>query len=247
MWLILKSCQGSAFIYLLMGSEMGNDILSVTTPNKPARKSLTVFELPQSIYYLMSTDRRQLFELSSPPSAQQDVIILLLLASGARIDEVLQLQYSNMEKSGLIYIPGKKHSDSRMVYEPHVTRFIFRNENYSDKRVFTLSYRQVYTYLKAKLNVHSPKTSGDNDAVSHWFRYTYIYLAYVLSGCNIEFVKKEIGHKAMKSTIHYLKGVYNGSANRRSSWNRHWESWECRWRPVDRNAILSGIPSASNS
>lgn len=127
--------------------------------------------------------------------------IYLQSISGARVSEILNIQYSDIITSTILRIKGLKHSNDRLL---HIDRY---SEYFSSCKLNMVhpfgSLNRYYIYREyKKIGFIVSFLDSNKKAVTHSFRYKYIKK---LKDNNVEMslIQKEIGHKLQKTTEIY--------------------------------------------
>lgn len=127
--------------------------------------------------------------------------IYLQSISGARVSEILNIQYSDIITSTILKIKGLKHSDDRLLHiDKYSEYFSFCKQNMVNP-FGSLNRYYIYREYK-KIGFIVSFLDSNKKAVTHSFRYKYIKK---LKDNNVEMslIQKEIGHKIQKTTENY--------------------------------------------
>lgn len=127
--------------------------------------------------------------------------IYLQSISGARVSEILNIQYTDIITSTIIRIKGLKHSDDRLIHiDRYSEYFSFCKRNM--KHPFA-SLNRYYIYREyKKIGFIVSFLDSNKKAVTHSFRYKYIKKLKE-NNVDISLIQKEIGHKSQKTTENY--------------------------------------------
>lgn len=140
------------------------------------------------------------------------MILDALFSSGARINEVLKIKGTDIDKSGRIVLKGSKGSSGRM-FVPLYLKDEFIKQAGKNKYLFDYISRFVmYRFLK-KNELFITMPNSHNSKVTHSFRYVFISDMQELTH-EIENTSMIVGHKSINSTQIYL-------ANEKSNKKRH--------------------------
>ena len=129
-------------------------------------------------------------------------IIMIQIASGARISEVLNIEYTDLLEPHFIVLKGLKGSGSRVIPVPECAKYIgdcITNKVHPFQHI---SRFQVYRFYK-RMGFYTTLKGKQNKAVTHSFRRLYIN-ELIKGGHNVKIAKESIGHKSEKSTKHYI-------------------------------------------
>lgn len=146
--------------------------------------------------------------LDNPKSGLSSVdkaVLELQFLYGLRISEVLNIKPTDIGSNGNIQIKGLKGSENRVVYAVRFRNF------WEQMRVnnFQLpnSYNRFYFYrLYKKKGIYQAFGKNRKSSTTHYLRYLYIQ-ELLTQGIELEQIKLIIGHKSIKSTIHYVSNI----------------------------------------
>ena len=130
-------------------------------------------------------------------------IIELQFLFGLRISEALQIDHSQVMFNGAINIRGLKGSNDRFVYPVKYRDFWLqvKRSNSSPGQY----YNRFYFYrLYKKIGISGLLSFNKNHSVTHYMRYMYV-LQLLKETDNVESIKNLLGHKSIKSTMHYIE------------------------------------------
>jgi site-specific recombinase XerD len=135
-------------------------------------------------------------------SIQDKSMIELLSISGARISEILNINAADIQNDGKIFLKGLKHSENRLIQPVIFKEFFIKCKLNNLKPYYGLSRFYYYRIFKKKglIAFHS---QNKKNSVCHSFRHNFISNL-ANAGIDIEDIKKFVGHKSLKSTLHYV-------------------------------------------
>lgn len=176
-------------------------VKSVLSPSAQIEKLfLNRFQdLPDiNVNHLLSNKRSGLCQVDKS-------VLELQFLYGLRISEVLNVKWSDINENCQIFITGKKGSNDRVVYPVKFANFwMFLREK---KVNIPSSYNRFYFYrLYKKKGLYVHLTGHRNLSVTHFLRYKYL-VSLLAQDLEVEKVKQLIGHKSIKSTIHYVEQI----------------------------------------
>lgn len=127
--------------------------------------------------------------------------IYLQSISGARVSEILNIQYSDIITSTILRIKGLKHSNDRLLHIDRYSEYFSFCKRNMIHPFGSLNRYYIYREYK-KIGFVVSFLDSNKKAVTHSFRYKYIKK---LKDNNVEIslIQKEIGHKAQKTTENY--------------------------------------------
>lgn len=127
--------------------------------------------------------------------------IYLQSISGARVSEILNIQYSDIISPTIIRIKGLKHSNDRLIHIDRYSEYFSFCKRNMINPFGTLNRFYIYREYK-KIGFVVSFLDTNKKAVTHSFRYKYIK---ELKDNNVEIslIQKEIGHKTQKTTENY--------------------------------------------
>lgn len=127
--------------------------------------------------------------------------IYLQSVSGARVSEILNIQYTDIITSTIIRLKGLKHSSDRLIHVNRYTEYFSFCKRNMIQPFGTLNRFYIYREYK-KIGFVISFLDSNKKAVTHSFRYRYIKK---LKDNNVEIslIQKEIGHKTQKTTENY--------------------------------------------
>lgn len=176
-------------------------VKSVLTP------SAQIAELFQfrNLQGINETVQRLLSNVNSGLSITEKAIIELQFLYGIRITEALRITPSDINSSGQIRIRGIKGSNDRIVYP---VKFSYFWLSVKENNFFIpSSYNRFYFYrLYRKKGIYFLNESNKKESVTHALRYLYIS-SLIQQGLDQEQIRNLIGHKSIKSTIHYVDNL----------------------------------------
>jgi len=129
----------------------------------------------------------------------------LMLVGGARVSEVVNLDYGNVLNDGRILIFGLKGSDNRIIAPGAYLDFWIRF------RKLRLSIPDYYSrfYLHRILiasGVFIKLPNSKKKSVAHGIRYAYVYNL-IQNGLSITDIQKALGHKSIRNTKLYINNI----------------------------------------
>jgi len=132
-------------------------------------------------------------------------VLELQFLYGLRISEVLNITPSDISPQGLIKIRGLKGSESRIIYAVMFKAFwqLMRVNNW----MIPKSYNRFYFYrLYKKKGIYEVFGNNSKKSVTHFLRYNYL-LSLLQQNMKIEEIQLILGHKSIRSTIHYVENL----------------------------------------
>jgi len=193
----------SDFLKLLKTSKkeetVNSRIKSVLDSNAPIAELgeiRNIERLYKRINTLLTAEKSDL----SPTDA---AVLELQFLNGLRISEVLNISGRNINPYGAIHIKGLKGSSDRLVYSVSFKSFWLnmRKHNIS----FPKSLNRYYYYrLYKKKGLYEVFGNNKKASVTHLLRYVYLIGLYQ-SGLPISEIQTILGHRSIKSTIHYVE------------------------------------------
>lgn len=172
-------------------------INSVVRPTAPIE---TKFVDNSEIIDEMNAKVEGILSQNSVPDTLKRFIYLQSI-SGARVSEILNIQYSDIITSTIIRIKGLKHSNDRLIHIDRYTEYFSFCKRNMLHPFCTLNRFYIYREYK-KMGFIVSFLDSNKKAVTHSFRYRYIKN---LKDNNVEIslIQKEIGHKIQKTTENY--------------------------------------------
>ena len=132
----------------------------------------------------------------------EKAIIELQFLYGLRISEALNIHFSDVLFNGSIKIKGSKGSENRIVYPVEYRDFWIHLHN--SKATIPSSYNRFYFYrIYKKYGISGIIGDNVNTSVTHYLRFMFVQQL-VSSGQDPEQLQQILGHKSIRSTIHYL-------------------------------------------
>jgi len=134
----------------------------------------------------------------------RDVIVLdLLLGSGLRVSEICSLEPRRILNDKQVLVKGAKGSGDRVCTLRWSEGLqYFQGAGWSN---FSYGLDRYYIYrLCRKMGVYAHIIGNKNQAVTHAGRHQYV-AQLEKQGLTPEEIKTVIGHKSVKSTMHYLE------------------------------------------
>lgn len=127
--------------------------------------------------------------------------IYLQSISGARVSEILNIQYTDIITSTIIRIKGLKHSNDRLIHIDRYSEYFGFCKRNMIHPFGTLNRYYIYREYK-KMGFIVSFLDSNKKAVTHSFRYKYIKNLKE-NNVDISLIQKEIGHKSQKTTENY--------------------------------------------
>lgn len=172
-------------------------IKSVVSPTAP---TIRKFADNSEIIDEMSTKVEKILSGNTVPETLKRFIYLQSI-SGARVSEILNIQYSDIITSTIIRLKGLKHSSDRLIHiDRYAEYFGFCKRNMIHP-FSTLDRFYIYREYK-KLGFIVSFLDSNKKAVTHSFRYKYIKNLKE-NNVDLSLIQKEIGHKSQKTTENY--------------------------------------------
>ncbi len=172
----------------------------INTVVRPTAQTETKFADNLEIIEEMNAKVEEVLSGNSVPETLKKFIYLQSI-SGARVSELLNIQYSDIITSTILRIKGLKHSEDRLIHiDKYSDYFDFCKRN-RIRPFGTLNRYFIYREYK-KIGFIISFLDSNKKAVTHSFRYKYIKK---LKENNVEIslIQKEIGHKTQKTTENY--------------------------------------------
>ncbi len=167
---------------------------------RPTAQTATKFADNSEIIDEMSSKVEEILSKDTVPDTLKRFIYLQSI-SGARVSEILNIQYTDIISPTILRIKGLKHSNDRLIHiDKYSEYFAFCKRNMIHP-FSTLDRFYIYREYK-KLGFIVSFLDSNKKAVTHSFRYKYIKN---LKDNNVELslIQKEIGHKTQKTTENY--------------------------------------------
>lgn len=127
--------------------------------------------------------------------------IYLQSISGARVSEILNIQYSDIITSTILRIKGLKHSNDRLLHIDRYSEYFSFCKRNMIHPFGSLNRYYIYREYK-KIGFIVSFLDSNKKAVTHSFRYKYIKNLKE-NNVDISLIQKEIGHKTQKTTENY--------------------------------------------
>lgn len=167
---------------------------------RPTAQTVTKFADNLEIIEEMNVKVEKVLSENTVPETLKRFIYLQSI-SGARVSEILNIQYTDIITSTIIKIKGLKHSDDRLIHiDRYAEYFSFCKRNMIHP-FGTLNRYYVYREYK-KIGFIVSFLDSNKKAVTHSFRYKYIKNLKE-NNVDISLIQKEIGHKTQKTTENY--------------------------------------------
>lgn len=129
-------------------------------------------------------------------------VAVIQMVSGARISEVLSLDFRNILANGTIALRGKKRSEDRIVSCGDAWSYLSKCRDAGVHPFEGLNRFYVYRCYK-KAGLVLGHGIGSKDSVTHALRHLYVFEAKKV--VSTEVIQNQIGHKSINSTNHYVK------------------------------------------
>ena len=165
-----------------------------------AAQTVTKFADNSEIINEMRTKVEEILSKDTVPDTLKRFIYLQSI-SGARVSEILNIQYTDIINSTLLRIKGLKHSNDRLIHIDRYTEYFSFCKRNMIHPFSTLNRFYIYREYK-KIGFIVSFLDSNKKAVTHSFRYKYIK---ELKDNNVEIslIQTEIGHKTQKTTENY--------------------------------------------
>ena len=130
--------------------------------------------------------------------------IKLQRATGARISEILAMEWQHIDDQGNVYVRQAKRGISHVVRCPDLLPLFSQMREAPDQKVIRLTYRQVYSlYLKLGI-CYNPGNTRKHNAVCHLPRRQKAQQIFIFAENNAEAAGHCLGHRSKKSINYYL-------------------------------------------
>lgn len=170
-----------------------------TVVSPPARIE-TKFADNSEIIEEMNAKVEEILSQNSIPEILKRFIYLQSI-SGARVSEILNIQYSDIINSTIIRLKGLKHSNDRLIHIDKYSEYFGFCKRNMIHPFGTLNRYFIYREYK-KMGFVVSFLDSNKKAVTHSFRYKYIKNLKE-NNVDISLIQKEIGHKTQKTTENY--------------------------------------------
>jgi len=190
--------------------QKGQIFCKVPTPNQLGTDNTKLCESTRNKLRVIVHDRNRLWAAVHAAHTREEALIALLIATGSRINEILALTVGDFGLDGMIFLPPSKGGFSRILYFPELASRCCSLGFYYQGRLFIYSYRTAYNICKLRLSSCKSLYSAEKRIITHWFRYSYVASVLLAADGDIEACKRSIGHRSIKSTLNYTKGVSHG-------------------------------------
>lgn len=167
---------------------------------RPTAQTETKFADNSQIIDEMSTKVEGVLSSNTVPETLKRFIYLQSI-SGARVSEILNIQYSDIITSTIIRLKGLKHSNDRLIHIDRYTEYFSFCKRNMIHPFGTLNRYYIYREYK-KIGFIVSFLDSNKKAVTHSFRYRYIKNLKE-NNVDISLIQKEIGHKIQKTTENY--------------------------------------------
>lgn len=167
---------------------------------RPSARTETKFADNLEIIEEMNAKVEEILSGNTIPETLKRFIYLQSI-SGARVSEILNIQYTDIITSTIIRLKGLKHSNDRLIHiDRYAEYFSFCKRNMIHP-FDSLNRYYIYREYK-KLGFILSFLDSNKKAVTHSFRYKYIKNLKE-NNVDISLIQKEIGHKIQKTTENY--------------------------------------------
>lgn len=178
-----------------------NSVTSLGAQFAGLREIRTIENLTNSLFALLDNPDNDMsrYEMS---------IVELQLLFGLRISEALSIRHNHIMFDGSIFVPGQKGSSDRVVYPVRFRDFWISVKN--KQYVPPPSYNRFHFYrLYRKKGIYLALKGNKKGSATHLMR--YLYIAKILNETkDIDQVRQLIGHRSIKSTLHYVNKLRKG-------------------------------------
>ena len=166
----------------------------------PTAQTVTKFADNSEIIDEMSTKVEGILSKDTVPDTLKRFIYLQSI-SGARVSEILNIQYTDIISPTILRLTGLKHSNDRLIHIDRYSEYFAFCKRNMIHPFSTLNRYYIYREYK-KIGFIVSFLDSNKKAVTHSFRYKYIKN---LKDNNVELslIQKEIGHKTQKTTENY--------------------------------------------
>lgn len=166
----------------------------------PTAQTVTKFADNLEIIEEMNAKVEKVLSGNTVPETLKRFIYLQSI-SGARVSEILNIQYSDIITSTILRIKGLKYSNDRLIHIDRYSEYFDFCKRNMIHPFGTLNRYYIYREYK-KIGFIVSFLDSNKKAVTHSFRYKYIKK---LKDNNVEIslIQKEIGHKTQKTTENY--------------------------------------------
>lgn len=131
-------------------------------------------------------------------------IVDLILSNGLRVSEVLGIRQKDIVNDRTVRIQGKKGSKDRVCMLLYSDGLDSLKSDSEDLVFDGLSRYYVYRFFK-RLGIIFAIPGQQKNAVTHAGRHVRIQTL-AQAGVELNTIKEYIGHKSVRSTMHYAKG-----------------------------------------
>lgn len=132
-------------------------------------------------------------------------LFLFMLDSGCRLSEALDIGPGNIDAFGSVLVFGKKGSLTRIV-TPRLSSAYLLYAKSNNFNPFQDCKARTFQRLLINAGCYASFGNNSNNSVSHFFRHIHVLLR-VTNGGDADLMQRFLGHKNVKSTLAYAKGV----------------------------------------
>jgi integrase len=192
---VKKNAKGEIFIKAILTKKRIETVSKPFAPttimcDKPEQDAALHQDVLQAITRLKDIDKRVW------------AIAVIQKVSGARISEVLTLDYRNIMENGNIALRGAKRSNDRIVSSGEAWNYLKWCKDLKINPFEELNRFYVYRLYKS-VGIILNTGKSEKFAITHAFRHIYVQQAEKI--VSTENIQKQIGHKSINSTKHYEK------------------------------------------
>ena len=167
---------------------------------RPTAQTVTKFADNSEIIDEMSTKVEEILSKNTVPDSLKKFIYLQSI-SGARVSEILNIQYTDIISPTILRIKGLKHSNDRLIHIDKYSEYFGFCKRNMIHPFGTLNRFYIYREYR-KIGFIVSFLDSNKKAVTHSFRYKYIKNLKE-NNVDISLIQKEIGHKTQKTTENY--------------------------------------------
>lgn len=128
-------------------------------------------------------------------------LVKFMIATGTRISEALQVNHSEITRTGMVLIRAKKGSNNRMISPGLATQYLLNCKKSRINPWEGWSRFFVYRQFK-KYGITSQANNKSRNKVTHSLRHE-VAKGIKAAGMEIEITKLALGHKNLNSTSYY--------------------------------------------
>lgn len=185
-----------------------NEGVTRSNSDKPLSAQYIKLYSPVKVQGVISILNSTMDKGNTTLSEYEKGIIELQFYYGIRISEALRIRHTDITDIGQILIKGMKGSNSKVVYPILYKEFWLRVKR--NKTNIPESYNRFYFYrLYKKIGLSQVMGKNKNNSVTHLLRYNYL-INLMQNGITVDNLQQSIGHKSLKSTLHYVNKIREG-------------------------------------